>query len=222
MTVKPIRTRMSTSPATRLETTTSPDSRPVSVIAVAEDPDEEQYPRRDQRQCPVLAAQGEKQRERAADGADDQERDARERRGEARIDDGNGDERELRDDPHREQHADEAVPERDAQKHRQEDDEAGGNRGLARRPIDGVVLGPELEQLVEEAEVDAQVGEHAPGDERGAREDRLVVGGEDRGQEDGEQACQAQHDAVEQQPVAGLELVVDRLPQVDARETVRR
>ena len=55
---------------------------------------------------------------------------------------------------------------------------------------------------MEEAEVDAQVSQHAPGDERGARENRLVVGGEDRGQEDGEQASEAQHDAVEQQPVA--------------------
>ena len=83
------------------------------------------------------------------------------------------------------------MPEGDAQKHRQEDDEAGGNRGFTRRPIDGVILGPELEQLVEEAEVDAQVSEHAPGDERGAREDRLVVCSENRGQEDGEQARQA-------------------------------
>ena len=73
---------------------------------------------------------------------------------------------------------------------------------------------------MEEAEVDAQVGEHAPRDERRTGEDRLVVGGEDRRQEDGEQAGEAQHDAVEQQPVARIELVLERLPQIQAREAV--
>ena len=41
-------------------------------------------------------------------------------------------------------------------------------RGFARRSIDGVVLRLQLEQLVEEAEVDAQVRQHAPRHERGA------------------------------------------------------
>ena len=109
---------------------------------------------------------------------------------------------------------------RDPQEHGEEDDEAGRDRGFARRSVDGVVLRPQLEQLVEEAEVDAQVGQHAPRDERRAREDRLVVGGEDRREEDGEQAGEAQHDAVEQQPVARVELVFERLPQIDAREAV--
>ncbi len=49
-----------------------------------------------------------------------------------------------------------------------------------------------------------------------------MVGGEDRRQEDGEQAGEAEHDAVEQQPVARIELVVDRLPQIEAREAVGR
>ncbi len=60
-----------------------------------------------------------------------------------------------RDDPHREQHAYEAVPERDAQEHEQEDDQAGRDRRFARRSIDGVVLRAQLEQLMEEAEIDA-------------------------------------------------------------------
>ena len=82
------------------------------------------------------------------------------------------------------QHANEAVPQREPQEHMEEDDEARRQRRFRRRAIDGVVLGPQLKQLVEEAEVDAEVGEHAPGDERGSRKDHLVVGREDRGQED--------------------------------------
>ena len=187
-----------------------------------EDPNEEQDPGWDQRQRAVLAAQCEEQRERAADRADHQKRGAGERGCEARVDHGDGDEGELRDDPHREQHADEAMPERDAQEHRQEDHEARGDRGFACRAIDGVVLGAELEQLVEETEIDAQVGQHAPGHERGAREDGLVIRREDGCQEDGEEAGEAQQNSVEQQPVARFQLVVERLPQVDVREAVGR
>ncbi len=121
----------------------------------AEHPDEEQDPRRDQRQRPILAAQGEEQGEGAADGANDDERGARESGGQARIDHRHRDQRQLGDDPHREQHAYEAVPERDAQEHGYEDDETGGNGGFARRSIDRVVLRSKLEQLMEEAEVDA-------------------------------------------------------------------
>src|SRR6476469_1904415 len=119
---------MSTSPATRLETTTSPASRPVSVIAVAKiqmrnrihvgiSDSALSWPRRARNSVnPPPTAPITRNEVRA--------------NVEARVDDGNGDKRELRDDPYREQHADEAMPEGDAQKHRQEDDEAGGDRGF--------------------------------------------------------------------------------------------
>ena len=54
------------------------------------------------------------------------------------------------------------------------------------------------------------------------RENGLVVGGEDGGQEDGQQAGDAQHDAVEELAVAALLLVLQAVPEVDAREAVRR
>jgi hypothetical protein len=47
-----------------------------------------------------------------------------------------------------------------------------------------------------------------------------VVGREHRGEEDGKQAGDAQHDAVEELPVAALLLELDGLPQVEAREAV--
>ena len=83
-----------------------------------------------------------------------------------------------------------------------------------------VLLGAHVEQLVPEAEIHAQIGQHAPGENRRRREDRLVIGGKHRGEEDGEQAGNAQHDAVEQLAVPALLLVLDRLPQVEARVAV--
>ncbi len=49
-----------------------------------------------------------------------------------------------------------------------------------------------------------------------------MVGCENRSQEDRQQACQAQHDPVEQLPFADLQLVIERLPEIDARIALRR
>ena len=57
-----------------------------------------------------------------------------------------------------------------------------GRSGFTGSAIDGVVLRPQVEQLVEKSEIDAEVIEHGPGDERGGGENQFVVGREDRGQ----------------------------------------
>ena len=125
-------------------------------------------------------------------------------------------------DPEREQHAHEAVPGSQPQEDVDEDQQARRHRRLGGRAVLRVLLGPDVEQLVPEAEIDAQIGQHAPGEDGRRREDGLVVGGEHGGQEDRQQAGDAQHDAVEQLPVAALLLVLQRVPKVDAREAVRR
>ena len=62
-----------------------------------------------------------------------------------------------------------------------ENQQRGGHRGFACGTILRVLLGLDVEQLVPEAEVDAQVGKHAPGKQCRRREDRLVVGGKHGG-----------------------------------------
>ncbi len=91
---------------------------------------------------------------------------------------------------------------------------------FGRRSIERVVGRIELEDFVPEAEVHAEVGEHAPGDQRRGREDRLGIGSEDGGQEDGEETGDADHDAVEQRPVAQLLFQQQRLPQRHLREAL--
>ena len=75
---------------------------------------------------------------------------------------------------------------------------------------------------MEETEIDAQIRQHRPGDERSGRENDLVIGGKHRRQKDREQAGQAQHRAIKQLAIAGFDFVVNRLPQIDARKAFRR
>ena len=187
-----------------------------------EDPDKKQQPCRYERQCAILTLEREEEREQSADAADHQERQACEGCGQARIDNGDGDERQLRHHPHADHHAHHSVPESEAQERRQEDHEARRHRGFASGAVDGVVLGAQVEQLVEETEVDAQVAQHRPGDEGSCGEDQFVIGGENRGQEDREQAGQAEHGAVEELTVAAFDFVVDRLPKIEPREMLAR
>ena len=110
----------------------------------------------------------------------------------------------------------------DAQERIKEDADAERAGGLGGRAINGVVVGAQLEQLVPEAELDAQVGQHAPRHERRSWEDRLVIGRIDRRQEDREQADDAEKNAVEQTAVTLLLLVGDRIPQIQAGHPLRR
>ena len=68
-----------------------------------------------------------------------------------------------------------------------EDDEARRHRRLRGRAVLRVLLRADAEQLLPEAQVDAQIGQHAPGEHGGRGEDGLVVGGEHSGEKDGEQ-----------------------------------
>ena len=73
---------------------------------------------------------------------------------------------------------------------------------------------------MEEAEVDTQIGERTPRHQRGSWKHELMVGHKNSGQEYGEQARQPQQHAVEDELVAGLEFVIERLPQINARKAL--
>ena len=108
----------------------------------AEEPDEQQDPRRRDRQRAIEPAQAEVENDETADRADRTEREARDRRGKARVEDGGRHDDELAADPDQEEHPEEAVPQVPAQEREQEYDKACGDRGLRHRAVLGVVLGP--------------------------------------------------------------------------------
>ena len=185
--------------------------------AGAEQPNQQQHPGRHQRQRAVLPAQRQEQRQRGADAGNGDAGQAGEGGGEPRIEKCHGDEYELCRYPQPQQHAHEAVPGPQPQEGVEENEKRCRHGRLGGGAVLRVLLGADIEQLVPEAEVHAQVGQHAPGENRRRREDGLVIGGKHRGQEDGEQAGDAQHDAVEELAVPALLLVLDGLPQEEAR-----
>ena len=129
--------------------------------------------------------------------------------------------RELDGDPAPEQGPDPAVPKPDAEEGVEEQHEARGEPRFGGRAIQRRAVGADREQLVPKAEIDAEISQRRPGDERGGREDGAVVGGEDRGQEDGEQAGDAEQHAVEQHAILLLRLVGVGVPEIEPRHLLR-
>ena len=148
-------------------------------------------------------------------------RGARQAGGEARIDDGDHDQAELGGDPAPEQGLDPAVPEPDAEEGVEEEDEARRKPRFSRRTVKGRAVGAHGEELVPKAEIDAEIDEGHPRDERSRGEDRPVIGGKDRRQEDREQTGDAEQHAVEQHAVLLFRLIGVRVPEVETRDLRR-
>ena len=180
-----------------------------------------QHPAGDDQKRAILPAQRQKSDQAGADGGDADHGAAGKARGEARIDDGQNHEGELGGDPAPEQRLDPAMPQPDAKEAVEEEHEARSHSSLGSGAIDRNMLGIDREQLAPISEVDAEIGEHRPGDERGCREDGPVIGGEDRGQENGEEPGDAEQHAVEQHAVLLLRLVDFGIPQHEARHLPR-
>ena len=187
----------------------------------AEQPYEQKHPARDQRQSAVLAAQREIDDEGRAYARDHDGGRAGETRSKRGIDDGNDDQAELSADPEPEQRPDPVVPEPDAEERVEKQDEACGERRLGRGAIERASVGADREQLVPIAEIDAEISERGPGNERGGREDGPMVRGENRCEEDGKQAGDAEQHAIEQHAVLLLGLVDIRVPQREPRNSRR-
>ena len=86
---------------------------------------------------------------------------------------------------------------------------------------DAVGIGVGAENLGPEAEVDADIGEHRPGERRGGREDHRALDHEDDGQEQRQQAGDADDDALVEREARHLVLVGVRLPQIELRQIGR-
>ncbi len=104
----------------------------------------------------------------------------------------------------------------------QKDHKAGSKSRLRGRTINGVALRFQMKELVKEAELDAEVSESAPGNERRRRKHKLMVCRKYGREEDGQEARKPQQRAVEQQALAHLDFVIERLPKVHAWETLGR
>ena len=179
------------------------------------DPDDEQEPGRDQHHGPVVAVGGEVDHEGEADGRHRRDRDPRHPGGDRRVDHGEADERREEDEPEGGDVAVAHVPAVEVEIGEQEDEKRRREHRLGARAVDALGLLRHREDALEEAEIDAGVGEHRPGERRGGREDHRPLHHEDDGEEQGQEPGDADDDAlVEGEPVVLLAVGVP-LPEMD-------
>ena len=97
----------------------------------------------------------------------------------------------------------------------QEDDQGRREGRLDARAPDALRGVLEVEHLSPEAEVDADIGEHRPGERRGGRENQRAAHDEDDREEQRQQARDADQDALVEGQAGRLVLEGVRLPQIE-------
>ena len=134
------------------------------------------------------------------------------------------------------------IIERERDQRAEEQQPTGGDMGVAHVPAIEVEVGEQedqqgrrqnrlaagaphllgarrqLEHLAPEAEVDADIGEHRPGERRRGREHQAALDHEQDGQEQRQEAGNAEDDAVVEREAVDLVLVGVRLPQIKLRQ----
>jgi len=104
----------------------------------------------------------------------------------------------------------------------EEDDKARCERHFRTRPPHSLVAGGDADQFLEKAEIDADIGEHRPGQRRRGRQHRRALDHEEDSEKHREQTGDAEHDpAIEREGVDGV-LVGVWLPEIDLRQVRRR
>ena len=183
ITVKPISMTISTRPPISPGAARSLVEGPGDREARAGDPDEQQEPGRDQHHRPVGAARRHVEDEDEADAGDGGDRDARDAGGDRRIVDRQRHDRRHQQQPDRGDMRIAHVPAPQIEIGEQEDDQRRAERRLdAGAPYAlGFVL--EAEYLAPETEIDADIGEHRPGQRRGGGKDQGAPDDEDDRQE---------------------------------------
>ncbi len=189
--------------------------------ARADHPGEQQEPGRDQHDRAVVAVRREVEHQHEADAGDGGEGKPCDAGGDRRVEHREGDEGEQKDQPRRGDARGADVPAREVEVGEEEDEERRRQRGLGTGAPDAVAGARHAEQLVPEAEVDADVGEHGPGECRRGGEDHRALHDEDDGEEQRQQAGDADDDALVERQARHLVLVGVGYPQRELRQ-VRR
>ena len=184
-------------------------------------PDHEQQPGRDQHHRAVEAVGGEIDHEPEAEHRDEEQRYARDARGDRR--------REQRDRHQRAEKGEPAdgdvrvahVPAVEVEIGEQEHQQRGRQDRFARCAPDALGARRHVEHLAPEAEVDADIDQHRPAERRGGREHDAAFHHEQDREEQRQQSGDADHDALVEGERIDLVLVGVRLPEIELRQ-VRR
>ena len=180
-----------------------------------EQPDEDQCPGRDQKDGAVVAVEAEIEDQNDAGRRGQRKRQAGNAGGDRRIVDRHAEQERQAEDPGEGGVAEMHVPAIEIEIGEEEDDEARSQHHFRARPPHALVAGGDADQLFQEAEVDADIGEHRPGQRRRRRQHGCALDHEQDRQEHRQQAGNAKHDTTIEREGVHRVLVGVRLPQID-------
>ena len=183
-------------------------------------PHHHQEPGRDQQHRAVEAVGGEIDHQAEAEQRHRQQRQPRDAGRDRRID-----QRERDQEPEDRKPADRDVriahvPAVEVEIGEQEHQQRSRQHRFAGRAPDLLGARRHVEHLAPETEVDADIDQHRPAQRGGGREHHAALHHEQDGEEEREQARDADHDAVVERDAVDLVLVGVRLPQIDLRQLV--
>ena len=181
-------------------------------------PDGEQVPGRNQHDRAIGAARRKAQDEEQANARHGRDRDARHACGDRRVEHRERDDRRHQQEPGEREMGVADMPAAQVEIGEQENDQGCGDGRLdagAPDPLRGVL---EPEHLPPEAEVDADIDEHRPGERGGGGKDHRPAHDEHDRQEEREQARDADQDALVEREAGRLVLEGVRLPQIELRQ----
>ena len=188
--------------------------------ARGEHPDDQQQPGRDQQHRAVEAVRREIDHEPEARDRHDRERHARDAGGDRRIEHRDRRERAEEHEPAGRDVRIAHVPAIEIEIGEQEHHQRRGEDRLARGAPDALGVGGEVEHLAPESEVGADIGEHRPAERGGGGKHHRALHDEQDGEEQREQARDADDDAVVERERVDLVLVGVGLPQIELRQPV--
>ena len=175
----------------------------------------------DQHHGAIVAVGGQVQHQDQPDARHGGQRDAGDARRHGRVVEGEADERQQEHEPRRADVPVAHVPAVEVEVGEQEHEEGGGQHRLGHGARQLVGVAAHREEPVPEAEVDAHVGQHRPGQRGGGGEDDGAPHHEDDAEEQRQQPRDADHDALVEGQVGDLVLVGVRRPKGQLRQ-VRR
>ena len=184
-------------------------------------PDREQIPGRDQHHGAVGPARGEAQDEQESDARDGGDGDFRHPRRDRGIIDRECDHGRHQHEPGEREMGVAHMPSAQIEVGEQEDDQRRADRRLDPGAPDSFRGVPEAEHLAPEAEIDADVGEHRPGERRRGGKNHRAADHEDDGQKQRQETGDADQNPLVQGEAGRLVLERLRLPQIKLRQ-VRR
>ncbi len=183
-----------------------------------EQPDEDQRPGRHEQDGAVVAVEAEIGDEHDADRAGQREGETGDAGGDRRIVDRHAEEEREAEHPGERRVGEVCMPAVEVEIGEEEDDEARRQEHLGSCPPYALVTRCYGDELGEEAEVDADIAEHRPGERCRRRQHGGALHHEEDGEEHGEKAGDAEHDAAIEREGVDRVLVGIRRPEVDLRQ----